>query len=89
MPRSKNPDRSAVTSQGGPVLGVRLSPVEAEALAALVELQRQAVAEHGLEAAVTSASVVRFLIRREAQARGVWKGGSASAPRLPGKRKGR
>ena len=81
MGRPRNPDRKAVTAQGGPVLAIRLSPDEQAALAALVELQREAVAEHGLECAVSSASVVRALLRREAQARGLWKGKGAPALR--------
>lgn len=78
--RPKNPNRGSVTSKGGPVLAIRLSPDEQEALAALVELQRAAVAEHGLESAVSSASVVRALLRREAQARGLWKGSGEGKP---------
>lgn len=79
--RPKNPDRRAVTSKGGPVLAIRLSPDEQEALAALVELQRKAVAEHGLEGAVSSASVIRALLRREAQARGAWTGTAVGGKR--------
>ncbi len=71
-------DRAEVVQVGGPMLTLRLAEVEASALEVLVDLQRQETAHLGLRGA-SRASVLRSLLRREAQARGVWPRAAAAA----------
>lgn len=83
MPRTRQEDRDNVTSRGGPALTIRLTPAEAKALQALVDQQRAAAEQIGiLASAVSSASVLRLLLRREAQAKGVWPS-EATPPATP------
>ncbi len=74
MGRHKATDRSNVTDREGPTVAVRLTPIEHEALSRLVESQQAQHEALGIAARASGASVIRVLLRREAQARGFWPG---------------
>lgn len=80
MGRSKSADRTNVTSNDGPVVAVRLTPLEDDALRALVDRQRHQLEGMGIAAKATGASVLRMLLRQEAQRVGAWP--ATSAPQV-------
>lgn len=79
MARHKSPDTENITT-GIDTIGLRLTPTERTALERLKALEQARYDELGVTARAGFGSVLRALIKREAQARGVWPGAAAPAP---------
>jgi hypothetical protein len=72
MARTKQENRRNVTTRDGLVVAFRATKEEEEALQYLLIQQQAIVDAAGVGAKVTAASLIRNLIKREAQAKGLW-----------------
>ena len=88
MGRPKLEDRANVIDRDSPTMGVRLTPSEHEALQRLIALLQSELDERGLTVRASGAAVLRSLLRREAEARGVWPGDAAKPAKRAGKARG-